>query len=195
MLAIHRGSIQYFLKYPLAGMARGDDYFHFCALLNQIVFFMKPIKTVVFSLFLSAVLFSCKKDDAPANSNTGNGSMTAKVAGNPFTATLAVQASVNSGVLSVAGTGSDGQINIAIPSYTGPATYNVGSGNFTTAIFTTTSAPFESYSANPVIGSGSVQVIEVTGGFVKGNFSFTGFSSGGATSKAITEGAFNIKLQ
>lgn len=156
---------------------------------------MRLFTQFLFCCAASIFFLSCKKDSNTNTPATGNGTMTAKVAGASFTASLAVQASKSGGVLSVAGTGSDGQINIAIPSYTGPATYTIGGGAFTTATYATTSAPITAYSANTVIGSGNVVVTEETGGYVKGTFSFTAYGSGGTTSKAITEGNFNIKLQ
>ncbi len=155
---------------------------------------MKSMKKIIGIFMLAAALFSCKKDKNN-NNNTGNGSMTAKVAGASFNADLAVQATLSNSVLSFAGTGSNGQINITIPSYDGPGTFTIGGGSFTTAIYATTSTPIESYSASVVLGSGSVTVTSDDGGYVKGTFNFTGYSSGGAASKAITDGSFNIKLQ
>ena len=157
---------------------------------------MKQLTRLFTTLMLSAVLFSCKKDDNNNNAALGNGTMTAKVDGASFNASLAVQATKTSGILSFAGTGSDGQINVAIPSYTGPATYTIGAPSAVTATYALTSSPFTAYTASLVLGSGSIVITSETGGYVEGTFSFTASNaSGGATvSKTITDGAFRIKL-
>ncbi len=154
---------------------------------------MKSFKTLLALLAFSFVLTSCSKDDDDGAA-TGNGSLTAKVNGVDFNSTLAVQATLSSGVLGFGGTGSDGQITIAIHNYTAPGTYTLGGGNMSTAVFSLTTSPFTSYVASMVSGTGSIVVTELAGGYVKGTFSFTGATTGGAT-KTITEGKFNIKLQ
>lgn len=152
---------------------------------------MKSIKTLLSILAFSFVLTSCSKDDdGPAS---GNGTLTAKVDGNSFNSTLAVQAVATSGALSIGGTGSDGQINIMIPSFSGPATFNIASGG-ALANYTLTTSPYTSWSASMIAGSGSVVITDYSGGRVKGTFSFTGVTSGAASSKTITEGKFDIKL-
>lgn len=154
---------------------------------------MKSVKTLLTLLAFSFVFTSCSKDDDDGAA-TGNGSLTAKVDGVNFNSTLAVQATLSSGVLAFGGTGSDGQITIAIPNYTAPGTFNLGAGNMSTATYNITTAPYTGYVASMVSGSGSIVVTELSGGYVKGTFSFTGMATGGAT-KAITEGKFNIRLQ
>lgn len=154
---------------------------------------MKSIKTLLAILAFSFVLSACSKDDddGPAS---GDGTLTAKIDGTAFNSTLAVLAVTSSGTLSIGGTGSDGQINIMIPSFSGPATFNIGTGA-ALAQYTLTTSPFTSWSASMIAGSGSVVVTEyAAGGRVKGTFSFTGVTSGAASSKTITEGKFDIKL-
>ena len=154
---------------------------------------MKSIKTLFGILFLTLVMISCSKND-DGGGGSGDGSMTAKVDGASFTADLAVQATLSGGVLAFGGTGSNGQITIAIPGYSSPGTFNIGT-TAATATYATTSGTITGYTASMVIGSGSITISELSGGYVKGSFSFTAFSSGGATSKTITDGQFNIKLQ
>lgn len=159
---------------------------------------MKKTRTTLLALFVAVSLFSCSKggDDAI----TGGGSMTAKVDGSSYNATLAVQATLSGTsprVLSVAGTGSAGQINITLSNYTGPATYTLGSGVFDNiATFTITSSPFTSYSASGVLGSGTVKITSDGGGYVEGTFSFSGKNNSGPTilTKDVTDGSFKIKL-
>lgn len=158
---------------------------------------MKTLKTVLFSMLLSTFLFSCSKDDDNNNNNnTGNGTMTAKVDGANFNANLAVQALITSGVCSFAGTGGDGQINVAIPSYTGPGTYAIGGTSFATATYALTASPFTAYSASAVIGSGTITITSDTGGYLEGTFSFSAVNNTGGTlvTKNITDGSFRIKL-
>lgn len=153
---------------------------------------MKSFKTLLTILALSVVFISCSKDDDDAAS--GDGTLTAKVDGNSFNSTLAVQAAEASGTLSIGGTGSDGQINIMIPAFTGVATYSVASGGMM-ANYTITTSPFTSWSASMITGSGSVVITEYTAGDrVKGTFSFTGVNPGGGANKVVTEGQFNIKF-
>ena len=154
---------------------------------------MKSVKTLLALLAFSFVLTSCSKDDDD-DAALGDGTLTAKVDGASFNSTLAVQAAAASGTLSIGGTGSDGQINIILPSFTGVATYNVASGG-AMANYTLTTSPFTSWSASMITGSGSVVITEYTAGdHVKGTFSFTGGNPGGGASKVVTDGQFNIKF-
>ena len=156
---------------------------------------MKSMKSIAFALLCSFVLFGCKKSGTAI---TGGGNMAAKVDGSSWTATLAVQATITSGVLSVGGTGSAGQINITIGSYTGPKTYAIGAagGPSSMTSYTLTSSPFTSYSATFVLGSGTVTITSDSGGYVEGTFSFDGKNNSGPTilSKTITDGSFKAKL-
>lgn len=123
--------------------------------------------------------------------------MSATVDGSSWNASLAVQASLSSGVLSVGGTGSAGQINLTVGSYTGPKTYTIGAASPSiSAMYTLTTSPFTSYSATSVLGSGTITVTSDTGGNVEGTFSFDGKNNGGPTilTKTITAGSFKAKL-
>lgn len=160
---------------------------------------MKIFKFAFFSLMLATSLLSCKKD-SNNNSATGNGTMTAKVDGASFTAGLAVTATITATtpkVCAFAGTGSDGQININLGNYTGPGTYSIGSSSPTNAaIYTLTASPFTAYSANMVLGSGTVTITSDTGGYLEGTFSFSASNNSGGTmvTKNVTDGSFRIKL-
>ena len=159
---------------------------------------MKNLIKLSFVCGLVLLLGSCNKDDN--SSATGGGSMTAKVDGSSYTASLAVQASISSTspkVLSIGGTGAGGQINITIGNYTGAATYTIGSGNPSNmAAYTITTSPFTSHTATAVLGSGTVTVSSESGGKVQGTFSFTGVNNSVTpnTTKVITDGSFSINL-
>lgn len=162
---------------------------------------MKTMKLVLVAVALATFFSSCKKSSEDT-AIVGNGFLNAKVDGAAFTSTLAVTGTITTGspkVFAVAGTGSNGQINLNIGNYTGPGTYTIGAsgaaGN--AAIYALTATPFTAYTANFVLGSGSIVVSAESGGYVEGTFSFSGKnnSGGSITSKEITEGSFKVKLQ
>lgn len=155
---------------------------------------MKSMKTILFAS-LCTLLFSCNKSDIPAI--TGGGNMSATVDGSSWNATLAVQATISSGVLSVGGTGTAGQINLTIGTYTGPKAYTINAASPSiSAMYTLTTSPFTSYSATSVLGSGTITITSDTGGYVEGTFSFDGKNNSGPTilTKTVTSGSFKAKL-
>lgn len=153
------------------------------------------MKTLTIALLSSLIFLGCKKSGTSAI--TGGGNMSAKVDGSSWDATLAVQASNSSGVLSVGGTGTGGQINLTLGGYTGAKTYTIGAagGPSNQASYTLTSSPFTSYSATFVLGSGTVTITSDSGGYVEGTFSFDGKNNSGPTvlTKTITNGTFRAK--
>lgn len=153
---------------------------------------MKYLKIILPAFLLCTILSSCSKNDADGSAN---GTMTAKVEGVPFNATVAAGASISSNVLSIAATGADGQINLTIPGYIGAGTYSIGPASNVVAVYTITTSPFTGHTANMVAGSGSITFTEPAAGRVQGTFNFTGYNSTLATFKTITDGSFNIKLQ
>lgn len=156
---------------------------------------MKIIKTTLFALLCSSVFISCNKSDSPAI--TGGGSMSATIDGSSWNASLAVQATISSGVLSVGGTGTGGQINLTIGTYTGVKTYTINSVSPSiSAMYTLTTSPFTSYSATSVLGSGTITITSESGGYVEGTFSFDGKNNSGPTilTKTVTAGSFKAKL-
>ncbi len=158
---------------------------------------MKTIKVMGLFLLCSVVFFSCKKSETAA-AVTGGGNMSAQVDGSSWNASLAVQASLSSGVLSVGGTGSAGQINLTIGDYTGVKAYTIGAGGGPSrmASYTLTASPFTSHSATFSLGSGTITVTSESGGYVEGTFSFDGKNNSGPTitTKTITNGSFKAKL-
>lgn len=67
-------------------------------------------------------------------------------------------------------------------------TFNIGPGNFTTALYREGSV---SFSAGTSAGSGRIQITNSNSDGVQGSFEFEGVSTTGAT-KSITEGRFNV---
>ncbi|MBW7838879.1 MAG: hypothetical protein H3C36_04395 [Chitinophagaceae bacterium] len=153
---------------------------------------MKAFKFGIFSLLLlSATIFSCSKSGG--SGGAGKDTLTATVDGKSFNSSLTTSAVKDGSAISIAGTGSDGQINIGITSYTGPGTYSVSDKAIMT--FATTSLPIEAWSANPVVGEGSVTITKDDDNYVEGTFNFKAYSSGGASSKTVSGGKFNVKLK
>jgi hypothetical protein len=66
-------------------------------------------------------------------------------------------------------------------------TFNIGPGNFTTALYKEGTT---SYSAGTSVGTGRIQITNSNSTGIQGSFEFTGVSSTGA-SKMITEGRFS----
>lgn len=160
-------------------------------------------KLFILLLVCSIAFVGCKKDDEDTDpdggTQTAGGSMSAKVNGQPFDATLAVQATISGNVFAFAGTANSStsvrQININIADYQGVGTYNfttVGS----TAIWSEGTSADKIFTANFLVGSGQVNITEVANGRVKGTFEFTGSNAGGGGSetRTITEGKFDVKI-
>ncbi len=156
-------------------------------------------KLFILLLVLSVAFVGCKKDDEDTDPDGGKelagGSMSAKVDGQAFEATLAVQATVSGTVFAFAGTANSSssvrQINIAIADYKGAGTYSF-STPASTAVWAEGTTADKIFTANFIIGSGQVIITEVANGRAKGTFEFTG--SNGSQTKTITEGKFNVKI-
>ncbi|WP_338791230.1 DUF6252 family protein [Bernardetia sp. MNP-M8] len=156
-------------------------------------------KLFILLLVCSIAFVGCKDDDEDENPNEGTelagGSMSAKVDGQAFEATLAVQATISGGVFTFAGTANSSssvrQINIVIADYQGTGTYTFNSPA-STAVWSEGTTADKIFTANFILGSGQVNITEVADGRAKGTFEFTG--SNGSETRTITEGKFNVKI-
>lgn len=175
-------------------------HYSFICKVNQLTDFMKIYTTMMRNfkpLFFCGLLLllatSCKKNN---DSKVTGGSMTAKVDGKDFTATLATQATKVSGVLAIGGTGSDGQININLMGYSAPGTFQLGGSatNPNNSSYTTTSAPIVSYSNMVGQGTGQVVISSEKDGYVEGTFNFTAKNPSTGAIVNVTEGKFKVKL-
>lgn len=159
---------------------------------------MKTLRFLLFALMaVSVSLSSCKKDDDdnpnPENNNT-NGTMTAKVDGVDFDATLAVQATLDQGVFVVAGNnGNAQQIQITLNNISSSGTYQIGGSmtNPNMGLYVDGPSAAESYTTIVGVGSGTVEITELTDTSAKGTFSFTARNTAG-DEKSVTEGAFDV---
>ena len=160
---------------------------------------MKTLKSLFVIAFFSLFLISCKKDSDNGNNNN-NAQMSAKVDGAAWNADLATTGSISGTspqVLSIGGTGSQGQINLVLGNYTGVGVYNIGIASPSTfSSYTLTSSPFTSYSASAVLGSGRIEVTSASATRVEGTFYFSGKDNNTTPpgTKEITEGTFRIDL-
>lgn len=156
---------------------------------------MKIFKSFFLMLAAVAVLgfTSCDKnsdDDVTPENPISNGTITLKVDGSSWNASLAVQAVNTNGVINVTGSDSDAkQASVILYGVTEPGTYNVQAGLQHQLRWTEGLGTNDSYIANGLIGSGSITITELSSSKVKGTFQFTGANTAQAT-KSITEGSF-----
>lgn len=154
---------------------------------------MKNFKILFCYSLMLFCMASCKKDK---ESKVTGGSMSAKIDGQEWSATLATQGTKVNGVLALGGTGSGGQININLMSYSGPGTFQLG-GSMTNpnhASYTTTSQPIVSYSNMVGQGSGQIVISSDADGYLEGTFNFTAKNPTSGNVVNVTEGKFKIKL-
>jgi hypothetical protein len=155
---------------------------------------MKHMQQLLAALLFSTLLFTaCKKSDDNTGGGSGANFMRGKVDGTLYNSTLAIDGSLNSGVLGLGGRWNPGGFTFAITNFTGVGTYNFGPGNMHTAIVTMGLNQADTYTANPVLGSGSLVVTSYANKVVKGTFSFTGRNNANAA-KSVTEGEFQVTL-
>ncbi|RYZ52119.1 MAG: hypothetical protein EOP49_10290 [Sphingobacteriales bacterium] len=155
---------------------------------------MKNLKTLMLGLLLVVSLAACKKEE---DEMVTEGSMSAKIDSKDWTAGLAVVATKSSGVLSIAGTGNGGQVNLNLLSYSTPGTFQLGgtATNPNHAIYTSTTLPPVAFSNMVGQGSGTLVITSEAGGFVEGTFSFTAKNPGGGTTVTVTDGKFRAKIK
>jgi len=156
---------------------------------------MKIFKSFFLMLTAVAVLgiTSCNKsddEDTTPDNPASNGSISLKVDGSSWNASLAVQAVNTNGVINVTGSDSNAkQVSVILYGVTEPGTYNVQAGLQHQLRWTEGLGTNDSYIANGLIGSGSITITELSSTKVKGTFQFTGMNTAQAT-KSITEGSF-----
>jgi len=156
---------------------------------------MKIFKSFFLMLTAIAVLgvTSCNKsddEDVTPENPLSSGSMSLKVDGTSWNASLAVQGINANGVVTVTGSDSDAhQAQVILYGVTEPGTYNVQAGLQHQLRWTEGLNPQDTYVANGIIGSGSITVTELTSSKVKGTFQFTGANTAQGT-KTITNGSF-----
>lgn len=150
---------------------------------------------IIVILIAGITVSSCKKTDT--GNPAGNGSITLKVDGTSWNASLSVQAVNTSGVINVTGSDSNAkQAAITLYGVTTTGTYKVGPngsnpGNMLR--WTEGIGQTDTYSATNVIGSGTVTVDKLSDTEISGTFQFEGYSTL-QNKKTITEGKFSAKF-
>lgn len=143
----------------------------------------------LFSLLAIISISSCKKSD-DTNPVTGNGSISLSYDGTAWSATLAVQAINSNGVINVTGSDSDAhQAAVTLLGVSSPGTYEITSLSGNQLRWTEGLGSNDTYSANGIVGSGSIVVDEISDTHIKGTFSFQGQNTNGGT-RSITNGKF-----
>jgi hypothetical protein len=153
---------------------------------------MKTLKNLILFTCLS-LLISCGDNTDEDLGISGEGSLSANVAGTSFTSLkTTVSAVITNGVAAIQGSNSNGDyIRINISSYAGVGTYNTGDViSNTNSIAYGSVSPFAAWTSTFDIGTGTIEITEDTATTVSGTFSFTGFN-GATDNKAVTEGKFN----
>jgi hypothetical protein len=149
---------------------------------------------VLVAIFTTFALSSCKKSNDTGNPATGNGSISLTYDGNNWNASLSVQAINTNGIINVTGSDSDArQASVILMGVTTPGTYEITTTSGNSLRWTEGLDPSQTYSANGIIGSGSITVSEISVTNIKGTFSFTGQNTNGE-SRNITNGAFEANF-
>jgi hypothetical protein len=150
------------------------------------------IPVLAFLLVSIASIAGCSSDGPtePGGQNgPANGSMTARIDGNAWTATI-VTPGITGGISAIGG--SDGSRTMAFAwAEGGPGTYQIGSSIGLNANLTIAGG---TWVASAVTGSGTLTVATRTQNRITGTFNFTMNPGSGAASgtRAVTQGAFDI---
>lgn len=140
-------------------------------------------------LFLLVVNASCG-GDAVMNPELPNGSVSAVVDGEEWTATISVTGNHANSIFAVGASGDGITIGMAIPTAMGPATHVIGPSNPANALLTEGST---TWAANTAMGSGTLVLTSLTDTNAKGTFTFTGQASGASpATRHVTQGTFDI---
>lgn len=126
-----------------------------------------------------------------------NGSMSAVVDGDQWTATVAVQAAYANGILALSGVDASNSTIAMAMAPSGPGSYSIGVAEPTNAAYTLTGGQALVWQAVSTLGSGSVELQTLTATEATGTFHFelpAVASSGASGTKSITEGKFDVKF-
>jgi len=154
-------------------------------------------KFLLISLLGVVILSGCSKNDDDDNNQNNNnpttGALNCKVDGNDWTASLAVVASNSGGLVTITGSDSNSkQCQVAIYNVSGTGTYQIGGRmtNPNTGRWTEGLGQNDTYMTQLGLGSGTVEITELTATGVKGTFSFTA-KNGEGTEVSLTIGSSN----
>ncbi len=133
---------------------------------------------------------SCKKDSD--NPSGGSGGVFKATIDGQVRSTTNPTFAVNSGILMISGAfASGGMMSITVQNFTAPGTFTIGGGNMHMGTYGPSANTNDQYSANGIMGSGTITVTSYSASNVKGTFNFTGYNNA-QQSKAVTNGEFDI---
>ncbi|MDZ7740801.1 MAG: DUF6252 family protein [Bacteroidota bacterium] len=162
---------------------------------------MKSAKLLIlFCVVIGLSMSACKKKDdetEPENNNPVAGSMTAKVDGSDWSASLAVVGVYSNNLFTVTGSDNNAkQLQVTVMNVNGTGEYTLGetltnqnSGRWTAGLNTD-----QTYSTMLGQGSGTMNITGWTGTSAKGTFSFTAKNSK-QEEVSITGGEFSVTFQ
>ncbi len=168
---------------------------------------MKIFKQVLLALFVSLAVTACKKDDEGGDDpQGGEGTLTAKIDGQSFSADIAVQAQISDAgqtdVLAISGgTSQSENLQMIIQGFDGVGTYdlnftNIGTYSYLPDPNNPDPNTVKIYiSINGTQSTGEVNVSSFDGDNIKGTFSFTGYDvNNQSDSVTVTDGQFNLAV-
>lgn len=144
----------------------------------------------------TTLLWSCGDKNTPTPS-VGSGTLSAKVDGSDWDASLTVQATLNSGILQVVGSDNGGkQMAVTIQNYSGAKEYVLGgpvtSTNMNSGRWTAGLASEQTYVTNVGQGEGTCTISSDNNNQIEGTFSFTAKNTQ-SEQVTITQGKFKAK--
>lgn len=159
---------------------------------------MKTKMFMLATLFLTGILLSSctKNDDDGGTPSTGNGSVSLKVDGQSWSATLAtVAVKGDQGLVSLTGSDSDAhQVSFTLLNAQATGTYTIGGlTNQNQARWTAGLSTTDTYLASMVLGSGEVVITEYSDAGFKGTFQFEAYNTS-QQKVSVTNGAFEANF-
>jgi hypothetical protein len=150
------------------------------------------LRWAVLLLFMVA---GCNSDNGVTDpdGNLEQGSMSARIDGSSWSATAAISATYNGGILAAAGSDGVRTIGFAVLA-SGPGTFTIAATQNINALLSQAGSSV-GWHAVGTIGSGTLTLNTLTATGASGTFSFVMSATDGSSStRTITNGAFNVKF-
>lgn len=159
---------------------------------------MKTKMFMLATLFLTGFLLtSCSKsDDGGGTPSSGNGSVSLKINGESWSASLATQAVISDpGLVTLTGSDSEAhQVSFTLLNAHAPGTYVIGGlTNSNQARWTAGLSADDTYLASMVLGSGEVVITEFSESGFKGTFNFEAYNTS-QEKVSVTDGSFEANF-
>lgn len=128
-----------------------------------------------------------------SSNSTGSNSMTAIVGSENWSATTVEATNINN-VIVIGGLNATGTIQIRLQTFgiTQPGTVHIAAGQPHTAILYENGSL---YSANAIVGSGTINFSKLTSQEAEGTFSFTAINNDKQQSRSVTNGKFSVRFK